>query len=54
MVSRYSTQWIDEEAVAEVTAVLRSQWLTQGPAVERFEERLAEVTGARYAVAVSG
>jgi perosamine synthetase len=53
MVSRYSTQWIDEEAVAEVTAVLRSQWLTQGPAVERFEERLAEVTGARYAVAVS-
>jgi UDP-4-amino-4,6-dideoxy-N-acetyl-beta-L-altrosamine transaminase len=53
MVSRYSSQWVDEEAVAEVSSVLRSEWLTQGPAIERFEEKVAEVTGARYAVAVS-
>jgi len=54
LVSRYGTQWIDEEAVVEVTAVLRSGWLAQSPAVERFEGKVAEVTGARYAVAVSG
>ena len=33
-------------------AVLRSDWLTQGPAVERFELALAQRCEARYAVAV--
>jgi dTDP-4-amino-4,6-dideoxygalactose transaminase len=40
----------DEEAVLRV---LRSDYLTQGPEVERFEEELAEMAGARYAVAVN-
>ena len=33
-------------------AVLRSDWLTQGPAIDRFEKAVAEFTGAKYAVAV--
>jgi len=49
----YAQQWVDEEDVAAVADVLRSDWLTTGPAVERFEGALAEFTGARYAVAVS-
>ncbi len=49
----YARQWIDEEDVAAVAAVLRSDWLTQGPTVAAFEQRLCEVTGARHAVAVS-
>src|SRR5262249_50277392 len=36
-----------------VVAVLRSGQLAQGRAVERFEQRFAELTGARHAVAVS-
>lgn len=40
----------DEEAVLEA---LRSEWLTQGPAVGTFEESLAAVVGARHAIAVS-
>jgi perosamine synthetase len=40
----------EERAVAEV---LRSGWAAQGPAVARFEELFAEMTGARHAVAVS-
>src|SRR5512135_1561123 len=40
----------DIEAVAEV---LRSEWLTQGPAVPAFENALAARCGARHAVAVS-
>jgi UDP-4-amino-4,6-dideoxy-N-acetyl-beta-L-altrosamine transaminase len=32
---------------------LRSDWITQGPAIERFEKLVAEYCGAKYAVAVS-
>jgi UDP-4-amino-4,6-dideoxy-N-acetyl-beta-L-altrosamine transaminase len=49
----YGRQSIDDEDVAAVEAVLRSDWLTQGPTIERFERRVAEYCGARYAVAVS-
>ena len=48
----YSRQTIDEDDIAAVVAVLRSDWLTQGPAVERFEQRIAAYCGARYAVAI--
>lgn len=49
----YGRQSIAAEDVNAVIAVLRSDFLTQGPAVERFEAALAEYVGARHAVAVS-
>ncbi len=49
----YGRQWIEEDDIAAVVEVLRSDWLTQGPVVERFEEGLCAATGAKYAVAVS-
>jgi dTDP-4-amino-4,6-dideoxygalactose transaminase len=49
----YGRQSIDEDDIAAVVDVLRSNFLTQGPAVEEFETRLCEITGARYAVAMS-
>jgi perosamine synthetase len=49
----YGHQWIDEDDIAAVTETLRSEWLTTGPAVERFERAVAEFTQARHAVAVS-
>lgn len=49
----YGHQFIDAADVAAVEAVLRSDYLTQGPAIERFERKVAEYCGARYAVAVS-
>jgi perosamine synthetase len=39
--------------VEAVTAVLRSDWLTTGPAVDRFEATLRDVVGAREVVAVN-
>jgi dTDP-4-amino-4,6-dideoxygalactose transaminase len=37
----YGRQEIDETDIAAVTAVLRSEWLTTGPAVDQFEEDFA-------------
>ena len=49
----YSTQDISEADVKAVGKALRSGWLTQGPAVERFEKALAKAAGTKYAVAVN-
>jgi len=49
----YGRQSIDESDIAAVTAVLRSDFLTQGPQTERFEAALCETCGARHAVAVN-
>jgi UDP-4-amino-4,6-dideoxy-N-acetyl-beta-L-altrosamine transaminase len=49
----YARPCVDDDDIAAVVAVLRSDWLTTGPVVERFERKLAEKVGARYAVACS-
>jgi perosamine synthetase len=49
----YGLQWVDDEDIASVVAVLKSDWITQGPKVDEFERKVAEYCGARYAVAVS-
>lgn len=49
----YGRQSIDESDITAVIEVLRSDWLTTGPAVERFEADICAYTGARYAIAVS-
>ncbi len=49
----YGRQDIRDADVAAVEAVLRSKWLTQGPAVPRFEEAVAALCGASHAVAAN-
>lgn len=49
----YAHQSISEADIEAVTAVLRSDWLTQGPDIARFEGGVAAHCGARHAVAVS-
>lgn len=48
----YGRQWIDDADIAAVVAVLKSDWLTQGPAVPRFERAVADYCGIEHAVAV--
>lgn len=48
----YGRQSISEADVAAVIEVLRSDWLTQGPAIAAFEEALRQRVGARFAIAV--
>ncbi len=49
----YATQSINEDDLAAVREVLTSGWLTQGPAVPRFEQAFAQRHGVAHAVAVS-
>ena len=49
----YGHQWIDNQDIDEVIKVLRSEWLTTGPAIQAFEEAFAQTVEAKYAVAVS-
>lgn len=49
----YGRHDVNEEDIAAVVEVLRGDWLTTGPAVEKFEHDLAEVTGGVPVVAVS-
>ena len=48
----YGRQWIDEEDIAAVVEVLRSDWLTTGPKVAEFERSFAETVDAKEAIAV--
>ena len=49
----YGRQDVTDEDVATVVEVLRSDFLTQGPQIARFEAAICEVTGAKHAVAVT-
>ena len=49
----YGRQNITEEDIKGVIEVLNSDFLTQGPAVQEFENVFANYVGAKYAVAVS-
>ncbi len=49
----YGKQYIDESDIEAVNVVLRSPYLTTGPRAAEFEEKLCELTGAKYAVAIA-
>lgn len=49
----YGKQSIDEDDIQAVVDVLKGDYLTTGPKISEFEEKLAAVVGAKYAVAFS-
>jgi perosamine synthetase len=49
----YGKQYIDEDDIFEVVETLKSDYLTTGPKVEQFENKLVEFTGYKYACAVN-
>jgi UDP-4-amino-4,6-dideoxy-N-acetyl-beta-L-altrosamine transaminase len=46
----YSKQIISQEDIRQVVETLKSDYLTQGPKIKKFENSLCRVTGAKYAV----
>jgi UDP-4-amino-4,6-dideoxy-N-acetyl-beta-L-altrosamine transaminase len=53
MMIPYGRQHITRRDINEVVAVLKSDFLTQGPQVERFESSIAKYCGCRHVVAVN-
>lgn len=49
----YGKQTIEQDDIDAVVEVLKGDWLTQGPAVNAFENALGEKFGAKYVSAVS-
>jgi len=49
----YGKQFIDKKDIKEVTKVLKSNFLTQGPYVLKFEKALSKFLGYKYATVVS-
>ena len=49
----YGRQSVDEEDIAAVADVLRSDWITTGPKVAEFEAAMADYTQAKFAIAFS-
>lgn len=49
----YGRQQITEEDIQEVVRVLKSDYLSGGPEIERFEHQFAAYIGAPYAIAVA-
>jgi UDP-4-amino-4,6-dideoxy-N-acetyl-beta-L-altrosamine transaminase len=47
----YGRQSISQQDIEAVVEVLKSDFLTQGPAVTRFEAEFAKIVGSKYAVA---
>jgi len=49
----YGRQLIDDSDIQAVLEVLQSDYLTTGPKIAEFEQKVSDYTGAKYAVAVN-
>ena len=51
---QYGKQTIDDDDISQLTKLLQNnEFLTTGPKVPEFENKISEITGIKYAVAVS-
>ncbi len=49
----YGRQNISDEDINAIVNVLKGDWITQGPSVKGFEDKLTAYTGAKYCSAIS-
>ncbi|MHA2359339.1 MAG: DegT/DnrJ/EryC1/StrS family aminotransferase, partial [Candidatus Thorarchaeota archaeon] len=44
----YGKQWISDNDIEQVIDVLRSDYLTTGPVIEKFEDAFAKYVGSKF------
>ena len=49
----YGKQYIDEDDIMAVVETLKQPLITSGPKIDEVEEKICEITGAKYAVVVA-
>ena len=49
----YGRQWVSDDDIQAVVKVLKSDYLTQGPVVGLFEQKVADLCNAEFGVAVN-
>lgn len=49
----YGKQWIDDDDIEAVVKVMKGDFLTTGPTIKAFEQKVADYVGTKYAVAFS-
>ena len=49
----YVKHWVTDEDIDAVVEVLKSDWITQGPKTEEYEQKMAEYIGCKRVVATS-
>ena len=49
----YSRHHIDKNDILEVSKVLKSDFLTQGPTVKKFEDKIKKYLGVKFSIAVN-
>ena len=49
----YGKHYLDKNDREAVNKVLKSSSITQGPTIEKFEKKIANYVGSKYAIAVS-
>jgi UDP-4-amino-4,6-dideoxy-N-acetyl-beta-L-altrosamine transaminase len=49
----YGRQYIDSSDIKKIVSVLKSDWLTQGPLVPKFENTIKKYVGTKFAVSIN-
>lgn len=49
----YGSQWVDDADVEAVASMLKDDWITQGPRIDEFEEKVANYCDTEYGIAFS-
>ena len=49
----YGRQYIDNSDIKKIVSVLKSDWLTQGPLVPKFENTIKKFVGTKFAVSIN-
>lgn len=44
--------WLGKEEIKEVTESIKAQWISGGPKVKEFQEKIAKLCGVKHAIAV--